>query len=167
MLLRCHLSWYKCDIIILLFVLLCFCNVMIRSALFIHTCRACLRRLHWQHDKIFSSLQFWVLCYFCMDVNASAGSSNNVWLCVLLCCGAAIAEWVSALDWLLLHCAAITALRVLNPGLCPHARHCTTLALSVDRDENFGPVGRNWLRLAIASLCGNYYITCSNPGLCP
>ena len=57
-----------------------------------------------------------------------------------VCFGTGIAEQVSALDWLLLHCAAIITLRIRNPA---YASHFTTLASSVDRDVHVGPVGRN------------------------
>ena len=57
--------------------------------------------------------------------------------------GAGIGERISALDWLSLRCAAIITLCASNPGLRPSARYFTTLASSVDRDVNVGPVGQN------------------------
>ena len=56
-------------------------------------------------------------------------------------CGVGIAEQVSVLDWLSLRCAAIITLHVSNHSWCLQARFFNTLASSVDRDVNVGPVG--------------------------
>ena len=85
--------------------------------------------------------------------------------CRDLCMMARIAERISALDWLSLHCAAIITLCLSSPGLCPYARYFTTLASLVDRDVNVGPISWSWLRrwFQTLNLSFTFYIykTCS------
>ena len=55
-----------------------------------------------------------------------------------------------------------------NPSVCPQARHFTTLASSVDRDVNVGPIGRNWLRRWFQTLIPSFtfYIYISSSQNC-
>ena len=127
-------------------------------------CSACCKRIHnsgrkvknfTKHDTVKVQTEKWtseeknlinVPIYYCFYVSSAdfehcwAHSNLSVTLHFV---GAGIAERVSALDWLSLRYAAIITLPVSNPGLCPKARHFTTLASSVYRDVNVGPVGRN------------------------